>query len=616
MKTVRQWLTPCACLLFVSMVVFVSTPVLAADPDASYVLGPGSPNQAVTLAWPDGEPLSVTLRVVDARPSYVPASVSPGTGASYTVAAWGSNPRTMTFSHPDHADDIVVEWRYDPDHVWSVPPEPVDPPDPDVSYVFGPDSPNQIVTLAWPDGEPLSVILRVHDAKPSYVPASVSPGTGASYTVALWGSNPRIMTFSHPDHADDIIVQWSYDPDHVDVVDVEIVDEDATLARIRRAFVGNAITVEDFVLALPGHHKSRSLLLLESQAGDAEFVSSSTPRAISWGATANDLFSWGTNDQSPRYDQVEFITKEHGEWVFGVIDFASSPPVLSRETDACHTCHVNGHPIWGVFYSWPGTPLTEFGDVHVARDWVENVRSSGDSRVTQVSVQAGYGVGDLTAKSIEMEDALATRHGEVLIESIMPADGVITADDAIAYAEQLLCPKGRDTTLRDVDYALQALFPVDHLPYAMRDDDGTVRDVDGDRPLELHGYYYFGNSFSNSYSVMALYLIRYLVEHDDDLMELYAGLDNLESTSSTSTGQEGLQYRETFLHYPSGTATVLDELDSRAAILFDLKGLAQLEYRMDLLAGRASYIRNRQVALRDGHLVVMVPKVCGVLYPE
>ena len=185
-----------------------------ADPDASYVLGPGSPNQTVTLAWPDGESLSVTLRVVDAKPSYVPASVRPGTGASYTVAAWGSNPRTITFSHPDHADDIVVEWRYDPDHVGSVPPEPIDPSDPDASYVLGPGSPNQQVNLQWPDGEEVAVTLRVHDALPSYLPSSVDPGSGGSYVVEAWGSNPRTITFSHPAHADDIVVQWSYDPNY------------------------------------------------------------------------------------------------------------------------------------------------------------------------------------------------------------------------------------------------------------------------------------------------------------------------------------------------------------------------------------------------------------------
>lgn len=62
-----------------------------------YAPGPGPPNQAVHLQWPD-----------------VPGSVGPGVGAIYQISTWGSNPRTITFSHPAHVDDIVVQWAYDP----------------------------------------------------------------------------------------------------------------------------------------------------------------------------------------------------------------------------------------------------------------------------------------------------------------------------------------------------------------------------------------------------------------------------------------------------------------------------------------------------------------------
>lgn len=71
-----------------------------ASPNGHHVVGPGPPNQAVHLQWPD-----------------VPGSVSPGAGAIYQINAWGSNPRTITFSHPAHADDIVVQWAYDPNYV-------------------------------------------------------------------------------------------------------------------------------------------------------------------------------------------------------------------------------------------------------------------------------------------------------------------------------------------------------------------------------------------------------------------------------------------------------------------------------------------------------------------
>ena len=382
--------------------------------------------------------------------------------------------------------------------------------------------------------------------------------------------------------------------------------EDATLARIRQEFVGDAATVEDFVLALPGHHKSRSLFMLESQAGDADFVSSSTPRAISWGATADDLFSWGTNDQSPHYDEVEFITKEYGEWVFGVIDFTASPPALSEKTDECHACHVNGHPIWGVNYGWPGTLFDSVSNDLLGKsdlEWIQDLKSSGDPRVTQVSTEPGYGV-TLMEKPLEMEEAVVTRHAEVLVESVMPEG------DATDYAAGLLCPYGRDTTLREdhkkaLDMAMEALFPVVHWPHAMRDGDGDVRDVAGYRPLAVHNAFFDSNA--HLYSTMAFYLIRYLVDHDDAVEKLYADLANEETVFATSS------YYQQFLHYPAATATAVDELDSRSDIFFDLKGVANLNYRMDLMSTMS---RRHQVVLRSGHLQAMVPKVCGVLYPE
>ena len=597
MKNTKRWLM--TCLLLVSMAVFISTSVQAAGPDVSYVFGPDSPNWAVHLQWPDGGPLSVALRVHNAKPSYVPGSISAGAGASYAITPWKSNPRTLTFSHPDHADDIVVQWSYDPNHVESPP---------DVSHVFGPGSPYQTVYLQWPDGGPLSAILRVYNAKPSYVPGSISAGAGAGYAITPWESNPRTLIFSHPDHAADIVVQWSYDPDHVDpVTPPSEEDTAATLARISQDFVGGATTVEEFVHALPAHHKSRALFMVESQAGDADFVSPSTPRVISWGATADDMFSWGTNDESPRYDQVEFITKEEGQWAFGVIDFASSPPTLSIKTEECHTCHVHGHPIWGVNYKWPGTVFDFYAegliDAHPS-DWIGDLKSSGDPRVTPVWTDPKYGVSAST-KPLEMEEAVVTRHAEVLAESLLPEE------DAIDYAEALLCPSGSDTTLRDVEKTLEVFFPVAHWPHAMGDDDGTVRDVAKYRPLKVQNL--FPESNANLYATMAFYLVWYLVEHDDGLTELYEGLANEETVNPENPEKPG--YHQRYLHYPPGTATALDELDSRSDIFFDLKGFANIHYRVNLMSTMTGN-RRHQVVVREGHLEVMVPKICGVLYPE
>lgn len=101
-----------------------------------------------------------------------------------------------------------------------------------------------------------------------------------------------------------------------------------------------------------------------------------------------------------------------------------------------------------------------------------------------------------------------------------------------------------------------------------------------------------------------MYLIDYLVDHDDAVKELYEGLANEETVG-------GLHY----LHFPPETATALDELDSRADIFFNLKGFANLNYRMDL-TNTMTGNRRHQVAVRDGHLMATLPKVCGALYPE
>ena len=167
----------------------------------SYTLYPDSPNEEVSLQWPDGEPISVTLRVWDDLPSYDPASINPGAGGSYEVDPWESNPRTITFTHSNHADDVIV--------TWSVEDRPSDVPGDTNRYTLYPDSPDQEVSLQWPDGEPISVTLRVWDDLPSYDPASINPGAGGSYEVDAWGSNPRTITFSHPNHADDIVVWWT-----------------------------------------------------------------------------------------------------------------------------------------------------------------------------------------------------------------------------------------------------------------------------------------------------------------------------------------------------------------------------------------------------------------------
>ncbi|MCY4386542.1 MAG: hypothetical protein OXC18_05495 [Desulfurellaceae bacterium] len=100
-----------------------------------------------------------------------------------------------------------------------------------------------------------------------------------------------------------------------------------------------------------------------------------------------------------------------------------------------------------------------------------------------------------------------------------------------------------------------------------------------------------------TYSSFALYLVNYLVEHDEQVKAAYEGVENTRSA--------GVSWR---LHYFPGTATALDELESRVQIAFALKGGKQLRYRRTPEASRF-----RDMQLIAGHLKYMVPKVCAAL---
>ena len=224
--------------------------------------------------------------------------------------AWPNSPGTRTFQAIVTLNDGSQVTAEQP-IAFTNPPPPPPPPDVSVSISVSPGTSvpyTEEVTLTAEVSDP----TQVASYRWAHVGGWHRISTQQAVTLGgtAWPNSPGTRTFQ-------AIVTLN---DGSQVTATQAISftkpEDATLARIRRDFVGDATTVEEFVSALPGHHKSRAIFMLESQAGDAEFASPSTPRAISWGATADDLFSWGTNDQSPRYDEVEFITKEYGEWVF------------------------------------------------------------------------------------------------------------------------------------------------------------------------------------------------------------------------------------------------------------------------------------------------------------
>ena len=358
---------------------------------------------------------------------------------------------------------------------------------------------------------------------------------------------------------------------------------DETLARLTRTFVGSATSVEEFALGLPKAHKHRATFMVDSQALDQNFVSEEQPRVISSGATADTIFAWGTNPASPLYEQVEFIAKEAGNWAFGVIDFATTPPTVERD-ETCQSCHIGDppHPLWAEYPGWPGSVTTEYKVRAMER--IEMWHEAGDPRLTAIPVWPDDFHHDRMA--YELNDALAIRHGEVLIESVMPDEPAA----GVPFAQELLCENDWKSNLQD-------LFPAEESPATMGDGQGGHRNV---HPKKLPQENYESANNAALFSVIRLYLLNYLVEYEEQIKAVYEGIENTRSA--------GVSWR---LHYSPGTATALDELKSRVQIAFALKGGKQLKYRRTTEA-----LRFRDMQLIDGHLKYMVPKVCAVLDAE
>ena len=123
--------------------------------------------------------------------------------------------------------------------------------------------------------------------------------------------------------------------------DVLTGDDVGGLARLRQFLTDqDPETVEEFISALPDLHKERFVFIYGSQALGSQFVSSTHPRVISWGADAEFIFTWLTNPDATDDIRkiVEFLIPGETQWTAGVIDFSASTPQISQPA-LCQTCH-------------------------------------------------------------------------------------------------------------------------------------------------------------------------------------------------------------------------------------------------------------------------------------
>ena len=361
---------------------------------------------------------------------------------------------------------------------------------------------------------------------------------------------------------------------------------DRTLKQLTRTFVDGNTSVEAFVSGLPKHHKHRATFMVRSQSMEKDFVSDKHPRVISWGATADTIFAWGTNANSPRYKEVQFIVKETGDWAFGVIDFATTPPTVKRD-ERCQSCHIGDppHPLWAE-QGWPGSLTTEYKAR--ATQKVEAWHETGDPRLTAIPVWPDDLLHDQMA--YEFTDALAMRHGEVLIESEMPDEPA----EGVRLAKKLLCESGTyNSKIKKRLPSVLSLFPVRQMPKSMGKAGSGRRNVN---PKSALGADYLSGNSSLSHTI-GLYLLDYFVEHEERVKAVYDRAENTDGGTFTWK-----------LHYAPGTATALEELQSRVQIAFGLKDGQQLKYRRTTQADRSRDMQSPPVYL--------IPKVCAALDAE
>jgi len=538
---------------------------MSGEADAIYEFGPGGQPTKIKLYWSDAAEITATLRLASVYPSYLPGSIDAGASdAEWTASAWQSNPRDLTFSRPDH-DDILVRWQYNADadvpfRVVKEPPPPLvftkELPDIGLGrgeqididlgeYVSLPASGSvawqiDVTTTNQRTGQtrtaPINTIARnkVHGSLDGAV-LTLTGGRAVAQTLSLNVTATNDENESASDSFDLELLRFSSE----------------TLETLMDDFVKEATSVGDFVEGLPDLHKSQSMYLTNSMGGDADYVAADTPRMVSWGATADHVFAWGSNSSSPRYHQVEFMLVEDVDdgWVFGIIDFSDETPKIRRRDPTCNSCHLN-HPLWPMpMYGRRGFWYPSFDVAHALRD-------SPDARIGGLNLPV---TGTYSKQRVEHDLALrfSARDAEVLFATIQADVEADPNRDMDSFAKDMVC-SAQDQIW---DSLAKTYFPVSRSLNIM----GPVLRNLNPRGTVSDDLYRTGVNVAEEYLVLPS--LSYLGETNDDVAALY------EDSSNSAWG------RTWSLHYLPGTATLKEELDSKMELFFTLKGSENIERR-------------------------------------
>ena len=335
-------------------------------------------------------------------------------------------------------------------------------------------------------------------------------------------------------------------------------------------------TVEAFIQALPPLHKRHFVAVHDSASPAADFISTSHPRIISWGADASFVVTWTTNPGDPDSDNVEFLqpVPAEGRWIAGVIDFSGESPQL-RHPEACAQCHGDlRKPLWGADDVHDGTEGETLSRT-LSEEAVALHRAMSASthpRLTSLELNGyqnaprtiGFANRERQIPTWEFALVLALRHSEVLFNRFR------VRQDYDQLSGSVVC----SSSITDLERKIRSEF--DQADYNIRLLSNTLEPVQGENSLThiVAGEYKGGDATLST--TIGFLIFHNLWQRFESVRDLYRGTSN-EHALGTLEFAPG--FREMLLRYAIGQATVEDELVAAYHEFFELRGQASIDDR-------------------------------------
>ena len=335
-------------------------------------------------------------------------------------------------------------------------------------------------------------------------------------------------------------------------------------------------TVEAFIQALPPLHKRHFVAVHDSASPAADFISTSHPRIISWGADASFVVTWTTNPGDPDSDNVEFLqpVPAEGRWIAGVIDFSGESPQL-RHPEACAQCHGDlRKPLWGADDVHDGTEGETLSRT-LSEEAVALHRAMSASthpRLTSLELNGyqnaprtiGFANRERQIPTWEFALVLALRHSEVLFNRFR------VRQDYDQLSGSVVC----SSSITDLERKIRSEF--DQADYNIRLLSNTLEPVQGENSLThiVAGEYKGGDATLST--TIGFLIFHNLWQRFESVRDLYRGTSN-EHALGTLEFAPG--FREMLLRYAIGQAAVEDELVAAYHEFFELRGQASIDDR-------------------------------------